>query len=381
MLPRFGRPDVVEAEAGRTAGMQRGVMRSSSSLETVEIAWIAEGVSRWTALTIPSVAACRNLIVGTVVQLGLYRYRGGEQLDPGWLLTKPDPSTTWPATIGGTVDDLLFRGVAYWRILDRDAEGTPTRARWTPVDDVTPRVENTGGAYAIVLGYTVAGVGDVPVGDLVRFDSPIPGVLTTGGPALKAALDIEQRARQFASVELPAGVLRNTTGTELSPAELQEVADDFSERRRTSGVAILQGFEYSRENISPADLQLVDGRNLTSATDVARLFSVPVSMISASPSGNASALLYANLTQQLAVYNMQAVAPHLRTIEATLSDVLPRGQSVAFDVVTFLRADPQAATQNTLELLAANVITVEEARSMLGIPAVTPEPDLTPGRV
>src|SRR3954471_24432332 len=86
------------------------VMRSGTALEVAEHSWIAEGVTRETALSIPSVLACRNLLVGTVVQLGLYRYRGGERLDPGYLLTRPDPSTTMVATIGGTVDDLIFRG-------------------------------------------------------------------------------------------------------------------------------------------------------------------------------------------------------------------------------------------------------------------------------
>ena len=130
------------------------VLRSGTALEVAELSWIAEGVTRELALSIPSVLACRNLIAGTVLQLPLFRYRGGDRLDPGYLLTKPDPSTTMPATIGGTVDDLLFRGRAYWRVLDRDAEGFVTRARWTPVDDVTPEARSTGGAYSILTGYT-----------------------------------------------------------------------------------------------------------------------------------------------------------------------------------------------------------------------------------
>jgi hypothetical protein len=70
----------------------------------------------------------------------------------------------------------------------------------------------------------------------------------------------------------------------------------------------------------------------------------------------------------------------LRTIESTLSDVLPRGQSVAFDVQTFLRSDPQAAATYAVELLGAGVITQAEARSLLGIPATTVA-DLQPGKV
>ena len=66
-------------------------IRSGTALEVAEIAWIAEGVSRETALSIPSVLACRNLIVGTVMQLALYRYRGGERLDPDYLIDEAGP--------------------------------------------------------------------------------------------------------------------------------------------------------------------------------------------------------------------------------------------------------------------------------------------------
>jgi phage portal protein BeeE len=355
------------------------VVRSGTSLEVAELAWIAEGVSRELALTIPSVVACRNLLVGTTVQLGLFRYRAGERLDPGYLLTKPDPSTTRPATIGGTVDDLIFEGRAYWRVLERDSEGVPTRARWTPVVDVTPRTSSSGGTYSVLTGYDIAGVdGVVAVADVIRFDSPIPGVLIYGARTLAAAIELELAARRLAAVELPAGTLTNE-GAELSDDEARTVVADFQAARRDSGIAWLQGVRYTREELSPADLQLVEAR-ANVATDVARLFNVPVAMIGASPSGNASALLYSNLSQQLAILVSSAVAPHLHTIEATLSDVLPRGQSVAFDVQTFLRSDPQAAAEYAIDLLTAGIIGRDEARALLAIPSQTAN-DLTPGRV
>lgn len=356
------------------------MVRSGTALEVAELTWIGEGVGRELALSIPSVAACRNLIVGTVIQLGLFRFRGGDRLDPGSLLSKPDPSTSWPATIGGTVDDLLFHGRAYWHVLERDAEGFPTRARWTPVADVTPDTRSTGGAYSELRGYRLAGVRAlVDPADVIRFDSPITAVLDVGGRTLAAAIELEGAARRLAGAELPAGTLTNL-GQELSDEEADEVVAGFLAARRLNGIAWLQGVEYSRESVSSADLQMIEAR-ANVATDVARLFNVPVTMIGASPSGGATALLYSNLSQQLAVYSATAVAPHLRTIEATLSDVLPRGQSVAFDVQTFLRSDPQAAADYVVLLVGAGVITVEEGRSLLGIPSTPTGGDLTPGRV
>jgi hypothetical protein len=69
-------------------------------------------------------------------------------------------------------------------------------------------------------------------------------------------------------------------------------------------------------------------------------------------------------------------------VELTLSDAYPRGTSVAFDVQTFLRSDPQAAADYATGLFAADVIDRDEARSYLGIPrSVAPTADLTPGKV
>src|SRR4249919_323785 len=85
-VPVTRRPSSVLPRSG-------AIVRTGTALEVSELAWIGEGVSRETALSIPTVAACRNLIVGTVVQLSLYRYRAGERLEADYLTTKPDPST------------------------------------------------------------------------------------------------------------------------------------------------------------------------------------------------------------------------------------------------------------------------------------------------
>ena len=348
----------------------------------------AWGVSRDAALSVPAILACRDLIIGAASQMHVYRYRGSERLDPGPLLVQPDPDTIWPATLGGTLDDLLFYGRAYWRVLafdgagsERNPQGFPLRARWIPYGDVVPVVDQDQGAYSQLIGYRVLGEDHVVDPSLiVRFDSAFPGVLSVGWRTISNAIALEDAARRFADVDLPAGVLNNE-GSELGDQEAADLVAAFEAARATHQVAFLQGVTYERTQINPHDLQLVEGRAIA-ATDCARLFNVPVAMIGASPSGNASALLYSNLASQLAVFVTDAVAPHLRTIEATLSlpTVTPIGQSVAFDIQTFLRSDPQAAADYALQLFAADVITKDEARAFLGIPATTAT-DLTPGKV
>jgi hypothetical protein len=255
------------------------------------------------------------------------------------------------------------------------------RARWTPVRDVTVESKSTGGSYSELEGYRIAGLSElVEPGDVIRFDSPIPGVLDVGGRTLAGAIETYEAQRRYASTELPAGTLKNE-GAEVSPEEADEIVADFQAKRREKSVAFLQGVAYTREQLSPEELGL-SGMTDNIATEVARLFQIPVAMIGASPSGGASALLYANLSQQLQLQLATAVAPHLKTVELTLSDVYPRGTSVAFDVQSYVRSDPQAASDYVIALLGAGIIDVAEARSFLGVPTVpAPASDLTPATI
>jgi HK97 family phage portal protein len=384
------RGDGLEAERpARLQGARRPftlpAIRSGTSLELVEASFWATGVSREAALTLDPVSACRNLIVGTLVQLQPFRFRGDERLDGGWLLTQPDPSTTWVATLAGTVDDLLFFGRAYWRVLERDPDGYPRRARWTPFRDVTPNVRSTGGSYATLVDYTIAGVeGRVPVDDVIRFDGAIPSILETGAQVFAQGLALEAAATRFASTELPAGVITNE-GSELGPDEAQTFLENFAANRSKYGLAFLQNASYERADLNPGDLQLLEARHNV-ATQVARLFGVGVAMIGASPSGHSSALLYSNLTQQNSLLLSTACAPHIYAIESTLTAfATPTGQAVAFDVQQFLRSDPQAAADYVIALEGAGIVDRTEARAMLGIPTTSgageAAPDLAPGGV
>lgn len=360
----------------------------SPSLSVVT-SWPSLAISRASALSIPTVATCRDLIVGAVVQMGIYRYRGTERVDPGRLITQPDPDTTWAFTIAGTVEDLIYDGRAYWLILARDGiatrrnkDGLPVRARWIPSSAIYPELSRDRGSYSRLEGYRIDGIrGLVSPENVIRFDSPLPPVLVKGATAIANALALEARAARLAEVELPAGVITNE-GAELNEDEAQTLIDSFEAARREHTVAFLQNASYERTELNAEDLELVAAR-ANAATEMARLHNVPVAMASASPSGGASAMLYANLGTQLTLLVSNAVAPYLEAIEQTLSreDVTPLGQAVAFDVPAFLRSDPAELKSYALELLGAEVIDRDEARAMLGIPSSTAGSTLQPGSV
>jgi len=117
--------------------------RANGSLGT--ITWPADPllrVSRESAMSLSVVANARNVIVGIASQLSVDRIRGEEVLEPGTILTQPDIDEVWPATIGRTVDHLIFYGSADWLVLNRDSEGYPSRARLLPYGAAVPDISD-----------------------------------------------------------------------------------------------------------------------------------------------------------------------------------------------------------------------------------------------
>lgn len=366
-------------------------LAQESRLGTLEVdgRLLAWSGSRDAAMSLPTVASCRNLICGTVAQLDVQRTRAGEVLDAGPLLTRPDPDQPWPVTIAETIDDLLFYGRAYWLILaydgqrtDRNPFGMPVRARRVPAPHVERRLSRRLSDYSRVEGYEIGG-NRVPAESIIAFDAGHEGVLRYGSATIGASLALEAAARRLSNVELPAGVLENTGSRELDEIEAAALVAGFQAARRANGIAYLQGIKYNREGLDSEDLQLVEAR-AQAATDQARLFSVPVALVAASPTGGGSALLYANLTSTQASLLTLAVGPYLRVVEAALSDerVTPRGQRVNFTAGQWLRTDPAASADFVVKLKAAELITDAEGRGFMGLPP-TPAAaaDLTPGRV
>ena len=324
-------------------------------------------------MQLPTALACRNLICGTVAQTSIQRYRGTTLLPPSTLHVQPDPAQTWTSMAEWTVDDLIHYGVAYWVVLardgvptDRNPKGLPVRAR--RVDPLMVQVHYSDNLldYDNVRGFTVNGV-EMEREDVIFFQSGADGLLKAGARTFTAIADLEAAAQRMANVELPAGVLQNT-GAELNNEEAQALVSAFTEARQQSSIAFLQGVEWQTSGLDSRQLQLVEAR-AASDTLIARMYGVPVSMVGASPTGNASAMVYANLSMQQAAMVQSAVGPYLRAIEQVLSSdsVTPHGQSISFNVGAFLRSHPEASVSYATDLLAAGVIDQAEARSFLGI--------------
>ena len=299
-------------------------------------------------MSLSVVANARGIIVGIASQLTVDRLKGDQKLDPGTILSQPDPDSSWPTIIGETVDDMLFMGEAFWLVLRRDSDGYPTRARRLPWGSVAARIDPDWGKYSRVIEYTVGGVVVSPR-DIIHFAMPGFGVLRESASVILDAITVQAAASRFTTVPLPAGVLTNT-GMEVGPKDAGKIVADFDAARLRGETAFLQSMTYDRTSFNAADLQLVEALAAMD-TRLARVMNVPVSVVAASPSGGAHAQLYANVVAALTQVVQQAIAPFLRGIEETFSGqgVTPRGQRVAFDTEDWLRFAQVASPSPGLE--------------------------------
>jgi len=314
---------------------------------------IGTRVTRDLAMRVPAVRRGRALIAGTIGTLPFVCYRtaadGSVSRVDRKLLQQLDPGTTPAYTLTWTVDDLLFYGVSWWRVTDRETVngeriGYPTAVeRIDPLRVTVDQVE--GKVY-------IDGV-HVPDADLIRFDGPDEGVLRNGVDVIPVARSLMAAAKRTADDDWSGLVLRLAEGAdELTDVQITELLDAWDDARRARSTAYLnRAVDPEKVSVSAGDRQLSELSNMT-ATDLARLLNLPASRIGA-PQG--SGMTYSNTESDRRDLVDTTLSQYLAPIYQRLSmpDVTPAGQAVAVDLTAYLRG-------TTSELVAAGAVAIDK---------------------
>ena len=322
-------------------------------------------VGRTEAMTVPSVARCRNLVAGTIATfpLELYKKSTGEKLGKPLWLEQPSVSQPRSTTIAWTVDSLLFYGVAYWQVTELYADdGRPARFQWIAPGRVSFTTDSNSN---FITQYAIDG-SPVPMsglGSLITFQGLDEGVLERGARTLRSAIDLETASRVATATPMPSGVLKNT-GADLSPEEVQSILAAWkSARERRSTAYLTSTLEYQPTAFSPRDMMFVDAIQQMS-TQVARMMNVPAYYISADQN---TSMTYANVQDERRQFVSLSLAPYVHAIEDRLSmdDITARGNIVKFDVEnTFLAVDALQRLAVIEKMLTLGLISVEDAMEM-----------------
>ena len=327
--------------------------------------YILPRVSRNEAMSVPSVARCRNLIAGVVADLplNLYRKSTGEELgNPVWV---DQPSINQPrsVTMAWTVDSLLMYGVAYWEVTEVYAEdGRPSRFEWVPNVKVTFETDLYG---TKVTQYYVDAVARPQwgVGSIVTFQAMDEGILERGAETIRAAIDLRKAAVIAAATPMPSGVIRNN-GADLDPKEVQGLLAAWKNARQNRSTAYLTStLEYQPASFSPKDMMYDEAQQFL-ATEISRLCNIPAYLLSAEANNS---MTYANVLDERKQFYSYSLAPYVNAIQDRLSmdDITARGNAVRFDVdSSFLKTDAMERLLVIEKMLALGLITTEQAMEM-----------------
>lgn len=298
------------------------------------------GFGRARAMALPTIKRARDINASLIGSLPIRRFGtqwNGEYLEeiplpPEPWQFRPDSKTTRAHTLSWTFDDMLFYGVAYWRVTRRYKEDMrPAEFEWMPaeyVSLVSPLIDGNvpiGGITSI----TFRGM-PVDAEDVVIFYSPTDPLLEAGARAIRIAEKLDAAAERFACTELPAGYLRVTGGEPPDPEFLQALGDTWSEARRTNTTAVLsENLEYVPTNVDASSLQLTEGRQ-HAALDLSRAAMVPAYLVGAPTS---SGMTYNNAQDATRSAVLFGALGFIEVIEQTLSSdrITPRGQIIRLD--------------------------------------------------
>lgn len=202
----------------------------------------------------------------------------------------------------------------------------------------------------------------------------LPGRSRGIGPIQAARLEISGHirtarygARYFDDNALPIGVL--TSEQALTADDSARAKDAWYSSDNLSSVRVLgKGLKFQALEISPKDAQFIESQQF-SVVQVARLFGVPSSLMLATLDGNSQT--YSNVEQDWIGYVRFTLMGYVKKIEESLTELVPYGQKVKFNLDGLLRSDTKTRYASYEIGISNRFLTVNEARALEGMEPLT----------
>lgn len=322
---------------------------------------------------IPAIGRGLNLIGGMGKQMPLEDMRGDKVLARPRLLDQPDPDQARSWFVDVQLEDYLVHGNALHLVTVRDAFGWPLAVTWLPASWTTVTRTPAGR-----LDYWCAGV-HLNAADVVHVkrgaDPSWPwrgvGVVEQYIAALGVLVDQQAYEGRILRGSAVPSVVVITPFEDPSQDEIDAAKSAWVEKYGgpTREPAVLpKGTEVHPLAWSPADSELVEARKLglTDAANMLNLDGYWVGAASGSYSYKSPAPMYLNLLRQ-------TVSPILEDFEGVWSAAwLPRGRRVHFLRSAVLGDDMTTMVGWVARAVKAKLITLSEARVILGYGADVP---------
>jgi HK97 family phage portal protein len=325
-------------------------------------------VTTESALRLSSVWACVRLLSDTVSTLPLDVFRGGEEVPVPPLLTSPGAGWSLVEFLYAAMVSLLLRGNAYGLITARSGPRlSPSQVELVSPDDLTVQVNTDGSVVYRFRGR------EVDPGDLwhVRAfcfpGSPVGlSPITYAQETIGLSLAVQRYGRQFFTQGAsPSGVLSTEATLSLEAANHAKFQLLNATRGKREPILVSGGgVKWQPISINPEESQFIESRKL-GVSEVARTFGVPPEMIGGE-AGNS--LTYATVEGRSIDFVRYSLQPWIIRLESALSALLPRGQTVKFNVNSLLRGTTIERYQAHQIALASGFMTIDEVRALEDLP-------------
>jgi HK97 family phage portal protein len=346
----------------------------------------AESINARSALGLADVFACVRALVDAAICCPIECWRDTDQgrtpLTGGRgvnLLRRPAPGVSQSALVAALIQNLALFGECFIGKV-RDGDGTIIQLESLPAERVVVKLVKSEPNYTYFS--PLNGVfPDLTTADVIHVKGMLsPDGLRGASPIglCKEALGLNA-SLTTASVALwkngavPAGILSVPSGPTAQDA-VGALKDAWSARHEgpeaRGRIAVVTGdVSFSAVSMPLSDAEFINTRHLSTA-EIARVFRVPVSVIGGT---TGDSVTYKNAVGEAEILVKFGLQPSLRLIEEAIgldADLLP-GESAGctFDVDTLLlRPDPASRAAITIQLVAAGLLTRDEARAQEGLP-------------
>lgn len=329
------------------------------------------------AMHIPAVYRGVSLITSMVGQFTPRVYSADDtELDPQpSVITRPDDGITRESFYAQLAMSLVQRGDAWVRPTVRGWDGWPLRVALLDPAEVQLHWDDRRTRPVVTWRGTDLEVGRqvyrVSIGRRVGHLYGL-GPLEAGLDALQGIAAAEAYAASwFVSSGVPSVVIKSpgTVGdTEAQTIKERWLAGGYAGTPRVLG----GGMDADFPGVTPEAAQLLETRAAASR-EVGRLLGIPAPLLLIDTQG--SSVTYANAATLLTEFVRATLAPqYLAPIEQAMSDLLPRGQVVRFDLGELGRAS--IAERMALYDLAVGMgaMDAEEVARREGFPKPKPKP-------
>jgi HK97 family phage portal protein len=300
---------------------------------------------------------------------------GSVRLPAPGILTKPMASADICDYVYMGTTSALLRGNIYGEILEVDSTGFPAQIELQHPDRCDVKVDDKGRVKYKYGNRTIE-----PHAVWHQMAYRMPGAHKGLSPISYAMSMVRQStaAQRFATDWFdagghPTGVITNANTKKLvDQGDATTIKNRFLAATRSREVVVMGGgWDYTEIKISPEESQFLATQKYTGA-QICGFFGVPPELVGEASEG--SAITYANIEGRSIDFEKYGLAGWISRWERWLGALTPRGQYVALDTTKLLRADTLTRYQAIHMMVAARIITQDEARAMLlELPPLTAE--------